>query len=199
MFLSKIRDPGSAYTSGRKQLGLSLVLRCVSNSTSTLCTQDRHGPGENIRIIQSVGRRCWHPRTKFRAPTKTWGRAARKNGWRRKSLRDRGENSAASLSSTVGEMCNHVQEIFFFFSLGSDQTTGKSNEAARARTFPQVVANPGNSWGHPSISVEGSRGSVQSKALTLSVPGVGLIRLNPHLGVTFGARPGKILPAIGVA
>jgi hypothetical protein len=96
-------------------------------------------------------------------------------------------------------MCNHVQDFFFFFSLGSDQTTGKSNEAVHARMFPQVVANPGNSWGHPSISAEGSRGSVQFKALTLSVPGVGLIRLNPHLGVTFGARPGKILPAIGVA
>lgn len=146
----------------------------LSNSTSTLCTQDRHGPGENIRIIQSVGRRCWHPRTKFRAPTKTWGRAARKNGWRRKSLQDRGENFAASFIRTVGEMCNHVQAFFFFFSLGSGQTTGKSNEAVHARMFPQVVANPGNSWGHPSISVEGSRGSVQSKALTLSVQALAL-------------------------
>ena len=88
----------------------------------------------------------------------------------------------------------------YFFSciVGSDQTTGKSNEAACARVFLQVMANRRKSWGHLSVSVVGSRGSVQSKALALSVQGVGLISLNPHLGVTSGARgPGKILPAIG--
>jgi hypothetical protein len=103
------------------------------------------------------------------------------------------------LSSALLVKCATTYRIFFFFPLGSDQTTGKSNEAVHARIFLQVVANPGNSWGHPSISVEGSRGSLQFEALTLSVQGVGLISLNPHLGVTFGARPGKILPAIGVA
>lgn len=93
------------------------------------------------------------------------------------------------LSSALLVKCATTYRTFFlfFFScvVGSDQTTGKSNEAARARMFLQVVANPG----HLSISVAGSRGSVQSKALALSVQGVGLIKREPAFErVTFGTR-----------
>ena len=71
--------------------------------------------------------------------------------------------------------------------------TGKSNEAARARMFLQVATNPGKSWGYLCISVEGSRGSVQSKAPYQPGPAFGSDVWRRSGG------PGKILPAIGVA
>ena len=89
-----------------------------------------------------------------------------------------GKNLQHLSSALFGKMCNHVQDFFFSCIVDSDQTTGKSNEAARARMLLQVVANRRKSWGHLSVTVDESRGSLQPKALTLSVQGVGLISLN---------------------